>query len=60
MAEAARVDLIQRPFPRVAEGRVPEVVPEGDGLGESSFSLRAREMVRAICETSSVWVSRVR
>ena len=32
MLEAALVDLVQRPLSGVAEGRVPQIVPQGDGL----------------------------
>ena len=32
--EASGVNVVERAFPGVTEGRVPQVVPQGDGLGE--------------------------
>ena len=34
MAEALGVELVQHRFPGVAEGGVPEIMAQGDGLGE--------------------------
>ena len=34
MGKAARAQPVQRPLPRVAEGRVPQVMAQGDGLGQ--------------------------
>ena len=34
MGKAARAQPVQRPLPRVAEGRVPQIMAQGDGLGQ--------------------------
>ena len=64
MAEAAPEAVARQPVQRllagVAEGRVAEVVPEPDRLGQTSLSRSARATVREICVASSVCVSRVR
>ena len=53
MEETFLTDLIQNVFTGMAEWRMPQVMPQCDRF-------RQIAIVRAICETSSVWVSRVR
>ena len=57
--KAARHELREHVLAAVAKGRVPEVVPERDGLRQILVERSAREIVRAICATSSVCVRRV-
>jgi hypothetical protein len=51
---------LQRVLPGVAEGRVAEVVRQGDGLDQVFVQRSARAIERASCATSSECVSRVR
>jgi len=60
MSEAARIEGIEDLLAGVAEGRVTQVVSNRYGPTRSSLRDRALQMVRAICETSRVWVSLVR
>ena len=57
MGEAPRAKPVKGALTRMAKGSVAQIMPKGDGLGQSRS---ARETVRAIWDTSSVWVSRVR
>ena len=47
-------------FSGVAEGRVADVVDQRESFGEIDVEAEAPAMVREICETSSVWVRRLR
>ena len=64
MAEAAPPALahalVEHLLADVAEGRVAEVVPEPDRLGQVLVEPSARATLRAMPQASSVWVSRVR
>ena len=52
--------LVERRLAGMAEGAVAEIVRQRDRLGQILVDPRARAMARAICATSSEWVSRVR
>ena len=52
--------FVELALSRVAEGRVPDVVDEGQGFGEIGVEFQAPATVRAICATSSVCVRRLR
>ncbi len=61
VGEPARHERVERALAPVPERRVPEVVAEADGFGQVFVQVAAPwRSVRAICETSSVCVSRVR
>ncbi len=60
-AAVAGHELVQRFLAEMAEGRMAEVVRERDGLGEVLVEAEGRgPSVRAMLETSMVWVMRVR
>ena len=52
--------LVELALSGVAEGRVADVVHQGQGFGEIGVERSAPATVRAICATSSVCVSRLR
>src|SRR5699024_12602706 len=58
--EAAGAQGVQRPLPCVAERGVARSWARATASVRSSLRRRARAMVRAIWDTSSVWVNRVR
>lgn len=60
VAEALRANRIQRTLACVAERRMPKIMPQCDGLHQILVQAQGPRDGRAICETSSVWVSRVR
>ena len=51
---------VQRLLAGMAERRVAEIVRQRHRLGEILVEPQRAASVRAICATSSVWVSRVR
>ena len=51
---------VQRLLAGMAERRVAEIVGERHGFGEILVEAQGAAIVRAICATSSEWVSRVR
>ena len=60
VVEAAGDEIVEDALAGVAERRVPEVVAERDRLGQLFVERSTLAMLRAICDTSSVCVSRVR
>jgi hypothetical protein len=60
MAEAAGDERVEDALSGVAERCVAEIVTKGDGFGQFLVEAKTFAMVRAICETSSVCVRRVR
>ncbi len=60
-AEAVALEaVVEGALAGVAEGRVADVVDEGEGLGEVFVEAEAAATSRAICATSMVWVRRER
>ena len=54
------VDGVQRLFAGMAERRVAQIMRQRHRLGQVFVHRQLRARLRAICATSSEWVSRVR
>jgi hypothetical protein len=52
--------LVEGALAGVAEGRMADVVDQGEGLGEVFVEAEGAATQRAICATSMVWVRRLR
>ena len=59
-AAMGRQACVERPLAGMAERRMAEIMRQRQRFGRSSSRPSARASARAICATSSVWVSRVR